>query len=184
MMFQFTVKLRLKPLMDPVPSHCRAYKGAQAPNKLRHHNTFLVKGWLERKSASNRLFFFLAKIEGHISKPWFFTPNVGLNTLFKHGMYRVPANSMLNPFCHSVEKWKIQPGPSTVISWYLSAMKSNLRARGTHFWVAMFGITHPLNFEAISYLMLTICSYNFICVPLHKQCFFLDSGGTLVNCGE
>ena len=44
-------------------SHCRAYKGAQAPDKLRHHNTFLVKGWLERKSASNRLFFFWQKLK-------------------------------------------------------------------------------------------------------------------------
>ena len=96
-------------------------------------------------------------------------------------MYRVPANFMLKTFCHSVEKWKIQPGSSTVIYWYLSAMKYEvkLKSQGNTFLS-----THPLNFEAISYLMLTICSYNFICVPLHKQCVFLDSGGTLVNCGE
>lgn len=165
-------------------SHCRAYKGAQAPDKLRHHNTFLVKGWLERKSASNRLFFFWQKLKETLVNHGFSRQMLVWTRYFKHAMYRIPANFMLNPFCHSVEKWKIQPGSSTVIYWYLSAMKSNLRARGTHFWVAMFGITHPLNFEAISYLMLTICSYKFIYVPLHKQCFFSILGvhlSTVVN---
>lgn len=140
-------------------------------------------GWREKVQVTG-CFFFWQKLKETLVNHGFSRQMLVWTRYFKHAMYRIPANFMLNPFCHSVEKWKIQPGSSTVIYWYLSAMKSNLRARGTHFWVAMFGITHPLNFEAISYLMLTICSYKFIYVPLHKQCFFSILGvhlSTVVN---
>ena len=118
-------------------SHCRAYKGAQAPDKLRHHNTFLVKGWLERKSASNRLFFFWQKLKETLVNHGYSRQMLVWTRYFKHAMYRVPANFMSKTFCHSVEKWKIQPGSSTVIYWYLSAMKYEvkLKSQGTHFWV-------------------------------------------------